>query len=371
MDRSDNGSQPQGGVPVVSVLVPIYNVERYLDECLASLRTQTFTDFEVICINDGSSDGSRDIIQRYLDADDRFRVVDKPNSGYGASMNRGLDEARGEFIAILESDDFMEPNGLESLHRAITVHDADVAKANFWLYWSTPTVREEFFEVFPPKDCDRPVDPSVEHDIFYAKPSIWSAMYRKGFLDDRGIRFLETPGASFQDLSFTFKVWASADRITFVYPAIIHYRQDNENSSVNSMGKVNAVFDEYGEIARWLDAHPDQKETFASVKAKMMYDSCIWNYERVADKHKVELLSMTRDAFLAEQREGGLDIRLFEPWKLSGLQTILLSPARYHQERQAQPGGGSLVEKVVRNWRAGGPRQVLEVARRRLQQKVG
>ncbi|MFT3877607.1 MAG: glycosyltransferase [Propioniciclava sp.] len=360
-------TRAEGSTPAISVLVPIYNVERYLDECLASLKAQTFTDFEVICINDGSTDSSRAIIGRYLDADPRFRVIDKPNSGYGASMNRGLDEARGEFVTILESDDFMEPGGLAALHEAIVRHDAEVAKANFWLYWSTPSERDDFFEVFTPDVCDRVIDPRVDDSVFYAKPSIWSALYRRRFLTEHGIRFLETPGASFQDLSFTFKVWACASRLTWVYPAFVHYRQDNENSSVNSMGKVNAVFDEYGEIGRWLAGRPELEERFARVKAKMMYDSCIWNYERVADKHKVELLTLTRDAFLAEQAAGHLDIRLFEPWKLTGLQTILLSPARSHAERSVPE---STLSKVKRNLRAGGPKRVLVAASRALRDKV-
>lgn len=353
-------------VPAISILVPIYNVERYLDECLGSLRAQTFTDVEVICINDGSTDSSREIIERYLVEDPRFRVIDKANSGYGASMNRGLAEARGEFVGILESDDFMEPDGLASLHAAITAHDADVAKANFWLYWSIPEAKDEFFEVFEPGVCGRVVDPQADDSVFYAKPSIWSALYRRSFLTEHGIDFLETPGASFQDLSFTFKVWASARRVTWLYPAIVHYRQDNENSSVNSMGKVNAVFDEYGEIGRWLAERPELQERFGSVKAKMMYDSCIWNYERVAEKHKVELLSMTRDAFLVEQSAGTIDIRLFEPWKLSGLQTIMLSPARYHAERG---GPESTLSKIKRNWREGGPLLVLDKVRRKLSGK--
>lgn len=74
----------------ISILVPIYNVEKYLHQCLDSLQAQTFSNFEVICINDGSTDGSRQIIQEYLDKDERFTVIDKPNSGYGSSMNQGL-----------------------------------------------------------------------------------------------------------------------------------------------------------------------------------------------------------------------------------------------------------------------------------------
>lgn len=354
---------PADGTPAISVLVPIYNVERYLDECLSSLAVQTFTDIEVICINDGSTDGSRDIIGKYLDSDTRYRVIDKPNSGYGASMNRGLDEARGEFVAILESDDFMEPNSLAQLHEAITSLDVDVAKANFWMYWSTPTERNELHEAFEAKECGKVVDPAEDTDIFHVKPSIWSAIYRRSFLQEHGIRFLETPGASFQDLSFTFKVWASSRRVTYVYEPLVHYRQDNENSSVNSMGKVDAVFNEYAEISRWLDEHPDLRERFATVKSAMMYDSCIWNYERVADKHKLQLLGKTREVFLAEQKAGTIDLREFAPWKLTGLQMILKSPALFHADQQRYH---SLPRRAARILWTAGPRDLAHAVRRRV-----
>lgn len=363
MTAAQQATPVEGHTPAISILVPIYNVERYLDECLASLAAQSFTNFEVLCINDGSTDGSRDIIQRYMDADARFRVVDKPNSGYGASMNRGLAESRGEYIAILESDDFMEPNGLQELHDAADSFGADVVKANFWLYWSTPIRRNEFHEAFTIEECRRIVDPAKETKIFHAKPSIWSAIYRRSFLVEHDINFLETPGASFQDLGFTFKVWACARRVVFLYGSYVHYRQDNENSSVNSMGKVNAVFDEYAEIGRWLDAHPVYEDLFGTVKAEMMYDSCIWNYERVADKYKVELLSMAREAFLAEQKAGHIDIRDFKPWKLAALRTIMLSPATYHRNRVV---GDSIPGKMVRVLTHGSVRDIAGAAKRQL-----
>ena len=93
--------------PVVSLLVPIYNVERYLRECLDSACSQTLEDIEIICLNDGSTDSSPDIIREYMARDSRVRMVDKPNSGYGASMNRGLAEARGRYIGIWNSDDLL------------------------------------------------------------------------------------------------------------------------------------------------------------------------------------------------------------------------------------------------------------------------
>ena len=107
--------------PLVSVLVPICNVEKYLDECLSSLQNQTLKDIEIICINDGSTDSSLDIINEFASEDPRFVVIDKSNSGYGDSMNRGLESARGKYISILESDDFLDADALEFMVLALLV----------------------------------------------------------------------------------------------------------------------------------------------------------------------------------------------------------------------------------------------------------
>ena len=105
------------GSPVLSLLIPIYNVQRYLRECLDSALAQTLKDIEIICINDGSTDNSPAIIREYMERDGRVKMIDKANSGYGDSMNHGLEMARGKYVGILESDDFMAPDALESLSR--------------------------------------------------------------------------------------------------------------------------------------------------------------------------------------------------------------------------------------------------------------
>ena len=101
--------------PLVSVLVPICNVERYLRKCLKFLVRQTLEDIEIICIDDGSTDASPQIIAEYAENDARIKVITKPNSGYGDSMNKGLELAQGEYIAIVESDDFIDEDGLERM----------------------------------------------------------------------------------------------------------------------------------------------------------------------------------------------------------------------------------------------------------------
>ena len=161
--------------PVVSLLVPICNVERYLRECLDSAAAQTLRDIEVICINDGSTDGSLDLITEYVARDGRFRVIDKPNSGYGDSMNQGIAVARGTYIGILESDDFMFPDALEKLVVKAQQTNAQVVKGDFFLYWSTPEQRKELFNIIDKPMLGDAYCPIDRPGIFYKKPSIWSA----------------------------------------------------------------------------------------------------------------------------------------------------------------------------------------------------
>lgn len=167
------------GSPVLSLLIPIYNVQRYLRECLDSALAQTLKDIEIICINDGSTDNSPAIIREYMERDGRVKMIDKANSGYGDSMNHGLEMARGKYVGILESDDFMAPDALEKLVSAADSNNADFAKANFDFYWSKPEERRSLHEMFKAKDCGKPVHPSDTTQFFKQKPSIWSAVYRR------------------------------------------------------------------------------------------------------------------------------------------------------------------------------------------------
>ncbi len=319
--------------PCISVLVPIYNVEAYLGECLDSLQAQTFKDFEVICINDGSTDASRKIIQTYLDADPRFRVIDKPNSGYGASMNRGLRAARGAYIAILESDDIFEPDALEHLYYLAETNNAQIAKADFWLYWSTPEERLEKFEVIPTESLGHIVRPEQEPAIFYQKPSIWSCLYRRDFLETNQVDFLETPGAAYQDAGFNFKALASADRAIFSSKPVLKYRQDNEQSSVNSPGKVYCACDEYAEMERYLQERPKKRAKLEGIKERMKFDTYMWNYDRLAEDLRAEFLVRAAREFQEDLDRGDVDLTLFEPWAEADLRALLNAPEDFQKAR--------------------------------------
>lgn len=394
--------------PAISVLVPIYNVEPYLRQCLQSICNQDFSDFEVICINDGSTDGSLSIIDEFVQSDKRFTVIDKPNSGYGHSMNCGLDKALGLYIAILESDDFYEPFALRTLYNEAISSEADVVKANFCFYWSDAekafrrTSDAHLLTKLENKEADllasgsdlqmtddsevytytehaelfswvQEGDPSLIRpleyvDVFYRKPSIWSALYKKDFLFNHNIRFLETPGASFQDTSFTFKVWLHAQKVALVRESILFYRQDNETSSVNAPGKLYCVCDEYDEIVRACEKEksPEISKILNPVIAKMRFDTYMWNYERVVEDLQKEFLMRMQKDFASEDAQGVVDLDYFEPYKQIQRTDIVKRPLHFHAYHKAAQENLGFCAKLIQYYRIGGVSLLMRIVKDRL-----
>ena len=118
----------------VSIIIPTYNVEAYLVECMESVVRQTLKDVEIICINDGSTDGSLKILQSYAKKDERIVIVDKENGGYGMAMNIGIERATGEYIGIVEPDDFVPLSMYEDLYEIASKNQLDFVKADFYRF---------------------------------------------------------------------------------------------------------------------------------------------------------------------------------------------------------------------------------------------
>ena len=118
----------------ISVLVPIYNSSEYLEECLNSLKNQTLKEVEFILINDGSTDNSSEIMKKYKELDFRFRIINKENTGYGDSLNKGIKIARGKYIGIVEPDDFCNKNMFEILGGLIEEDGADIVRGGYYYH---------------------------------------------------------------------------------------------------------------------------------------------------------------------------------------------------------------------------------------------
>ncbi len=286
-------------------------MEKYLDECLSSLVGQTLKEIEIICINDGSTDNSLEIIKSFAKKDKRIVIIDKENSGYGKSMNMGLDKATGEYVGIVESDDFIAQNAFYEMYKIAKENDVDVVKANFHKYVTKKGGSTGTSELFLKNEIGRIVNPREYRHIFYQQPSIWSAIYRRTFLNNNKIRFLPSAGASYQDAGFNFKVFAMAKRVFFMDEAFLFYRQDNPNSSVKSAGKIYAVKDEYDEVEDYLKER-DLMDEYGTTLAIVRMSGYIWNMRRLTKEAALEFSSVVKEDYSRYKKAGYLDVKGLE-----------------------------------------------------------
>lgn len=326
-------SLEQGGGPLVSVLVPIYNVEKFLDQCLASLMTQTLQDIEFICLNDGSTDGSLEIIKHYMAMDRRFKLLDKPNSGYGDSMNQGLAIVKGKYIGIVESDDWAEPTMFADLAKLAEDNNAQAVKSNFYFYSSLGGGSSKKFAIVDPTEVGTIINPRQTPHIFKGMSTIWSGLYNRQFLIDNNIDFVPSPGASYQDTAFNFKVWAAATRVVYTNEAYLHYRIDNEQSSVKSRAKVFCVCDEFASIKQYLLDH-NLMDELKAVYTQRKFDIYYWNLGRLDGQNLVDFAERMSEEFCQDQADDYFDTSLCDPDEIGIITAIMNNPAKFIRRRQ-------------------------------------
>ena len=310
----------------ISIVVPVYNVERYLEQCLDSLINQTLKDIEIICVNDGSTDDSLCILKRYAEVDDRILIVSKVNSGYGHTMNTGMAMAKGEYLAIVESDDFVVPEMFEKLYDAAISNDLDIARGHFYYYNSKENKKNKADLSWV--QTNKVFSPLEDFSPFYQPPSIWAAIFRVSLLKKENIRFLETPGASFQDTSFAFKAYACANRFMMLDEAFLFYRIDNEASSINSTAKVFCVCDEYDEIIKFV-SKKNLHQKLGSLVPKLQYGTYKWNYERLPMPQRYSFLKKWSKELRGFILTGQIAKGLYTKKELKRIYTIAFFPWIY------------------------------------------
>lgn len=309
----------------ISVIVPVYNTARYLRQCLQSLKAQTLEDIEIVCVDDGSTDDSPKIIEQFTAEDKRFRVIRKCNTGYGNSVNMGIRAAQGTYIGIVESDDFAEPDMFQNLYDAAERSNADFVKGNYNTYCESslcPAAFEEMLGAFP---YGQVISPKEIPGIFGVHPSVWASLYRKSFLKDNDIWFLETPGASYQDIAFAFKVNASANKVNFIRNAVLNYRVDNIDSSVHNPQKIFCVCDELKEIERYIEERAKAGAfdvewlwELYRISSWIKYRNYMWNYMRLSLPYQYAFLMKVWEE-LKEIRQQGCELAI---WNVSEKETL-------------------------------------------------
>lgn len=315
----------------VSVIVPVYNAGQYLRECMDSLVCQTLEEMEIICVNDGSADNSADLLREYAQRDKRIRVINKKNSGYGHTMNVGIDAAKGEYIGIAEPDDYVRQDMYGRLYDLAKKLDLDIVKADFTRFWANGHVRKK---EYCPLSKDRAyygkvICPARQPEIFRFLMNTWTGIYRREFLDRQQIRHHETPGAAFQDLGFWFQTFCLAERVYFYKESFYRYRMDNQNSSVNSREKVYAVYEEYAFIRSFLEQRPELKKKYLPVCVWKKYHDCQFTAARIREEYRTEFFVKFAQDFCRIKAAGELSQTYFTVSDWRRLHSIMAAPEKY------------------------------------------
>jgi glycosyltransferase involved in cell wall biosynthesis len=317
--------------PKVSVIMPVYNAETYLCCSLESVLAQTLRDIEVICVNDGSTDSSSDILAEYAAADPRVRVIDKENAGYGAAMNDGIDAATGDFVGVVEPDDYVDTDMFEDLYATAISHRCDVVKCDFFsLEGSGSDAHTTWNEICPGK-CfyDVTFDSTKSNALFYVMMMTWEGIYRTSFLRDHGIRHNETPGASFQDNGFWWQVFTFAKRVRFVNRAHYYYRMDNPNSSINTSEAATRIDQEYAFVLDFLKSDEDRWERLRFIYAYFYFDNLLARMSQLRGPELVRLARLLGTEYQRYKREGNIDLSLFPPFMVEEFELIAGDPDTY------------------------------------------
>ena len=220
-------------MPKISVIVAVYNLEQYLDRCIQSVLKQTYTDFELILVNDGSKDSSLDICLKYEKQDDRIIVLDKENGGLSDARNKGLEIATGEYIEFIDGDDFIEENLLELCINKLEETKADIVMFDVYQYYTETNTKEIISNPF---DENKIYNLENNHELLTSIMNCaWNKLYRRSLFLENAIQYPK--GYYYEDLGTTYRLVARANKIAFVNTPLYNYLQDRPGNITSSFNR--------------------------------------------------------------------------------------------------------------------------------------
>ncbi len=302
--------------PIISVIVPVYNVENYLKQCLDSILCQTFSNIEIICVNDGSTDGSRRILEEYKRKDSRIIIADKQNGGLSSARNAGMRIARGGFISFVDSDDWIEPDMLEKLYNSIVKLNTDIAICAVHRYDEAGQKTDDTDPYYTLGYFDKSFD-NRAFSYKDAKPFLmdvcvtaWNKLYRRSLIEKCSAWYPE--GLIFEDGPFFFSIFFKTQRVSIVRDFLYYYRINRKNSIIQKAGirflnVIDATEIMYNKI-KDLPDFDDIKYIFFSKKA----EDFIYRFEHLNSKYKTAFAKKLR-------KESSLaDTKIFPPGMVHG-----------------------------------------------------
>lgn len=250
--------------PLVSVIVPVYNVAQYLPQCLASLREQTYQSLEVPLVNDGSTDGSKEICRAYSELDERFHLIDKPNSGVSDSRNRALDRAKGKYLQFVDADDFLAPDATETLVHAAQSSGADLVISHFYRLLEDRAAPKGHIKGEKMLTRAEFAEEMVKAPANFYYGVLWNKLFRRSIVEAHHLRFDREVNWC-EDFLFNLEYIQYA-RLVCAIPQPLYYYRKRDTSLVNSSLSLRRVvemkkqtFTRYKQLYQDLDLYDEQK----------------------------------------------------------------------------------------------------------------
>lgn len=261
-------------MPKVSVIVPVYNVEKYIEKCLDSLINQTLEDIEFIVVNDGSTDNSKELIMKYAEKCNKIKYYEKKNGGLSDARNYGMKFATGDYIAFLDSDDFVENTIYEKMYKKAIEEEADYVECDF--YWA-----------YPNKDAyllkkDEGVRYTNKKDMFiYARVVAWNKLIKREIIKEQFPK-----GLNYEDVEFFYKLLPSINKFAFVEEPLIYYIQ-RSNSIVNKQNyKTGMIFNVLANVIDYYkknELYDEFKEEIEYTYVRILTCSSLKRISKVSD----------------------------------------------------------------------------------------
>ena len=315
----------------ISVIMPIRNTVNYIRECMESLINQTLKEIEILCIDAQSTDGTREILQEYADKDSRVHIYNDTKGSSGYANNYGMQNAKGEYLAIVEPDDYVAPDMYEKLYQAAKENNADVVRADYKVFFGDGSQREYIDKAVASADDYGKIHcPADEQRLFQNDMSTWAGIISKELFQQGKVCHNETPGAAYQDNGFWFLTMAHAKRLYYLPASGYRYRMDNPNSSIHNRGKLFAICDEYEFIRSKLEQEGIFGK-FVNVYTWAKFIRYLSSYYRLDDTLKPEFARRFAAEVKEHHEKGELRIEEFSKGQQQLLKDLIASDEVFHK----------------------------------------
>ena len=326
----------------VSVIMPSLNVADYIEEAVQSVINQTLKDIEIICIDAGSNDGTWEILTRLAAADGRIILRHSDRKSYGYQVNLGIAMASGEYIAVVETDDYVDSKMYEGLYQEAIVHDCDYVKSDYFAYWTQADrkrvfVRKNIF--FNQELYGIVMEPKLHWETATGDWYLWSGIYKKEFLIRENIRLSETPGAAFQDIGFLCQTNIKAKRVLYLKEHYYRYCMDRDGASSNSGKGLQYSYQEFSCLCNSIRDTMDREsaQVFYCRMAKS-FMCCYGEIEsrglRIEDNEKKDYYQWFQTQLKTAKEQGIINAQVIRPEIWDKVEKLLISEEYYIEKVQ-------------------------------------